>query len=296
MKIGIIGGGAIGLLYAFNLSFQHEVCLYVRTKQQANIIASEGIFCERNGQKKQRFVKVEEFKKTVLDDDFTIVTVKQYQLEKLIPQLHQAKTILFLQNGMSHLKWLDHLLAENIFLGVSEHGSLKINDNHIIHTGIGITRVAIFKGEITPDVKRSFINSVEDFPIKIESNYYNMMIKKLVVNVMINPLTAILQIHNGELLTNPHFKTLFDALFAEVQMVLSLKHEVDLYPYVMEICKRTALNKSSMLKDVEEGRPTEVDAILGYIIKQAEERQINAPIIKSLYHLIKGKELAKRGI
>ncbi|MEM5593669.1 ketopantoate reductase C-terminal domain-containing protein [Niallia circulans] len=40
----------------------------------------------------------------------------------------------------------------------------------------------------------------------------------------------------------------------------------------MEVVGKTALNKSSMLKDMEAGRPTEIDAILGYIIEEAKRK------------------------
>ena len=45
-----------------------------------------------------------------------------------------------------------------------------------------------------------------------------------------------------------------------------------------------------MLCDLEEGRPTEVDAILGYILEKAAEREINTPIIETFYQAVKGKE------
>ena len=50
MKIGIIGGGSIGLLFAFYLSKQYPVCLYVRTKEQLDVIKSDGLCLERNGE------------------------------------------------------------------------------------------------------------------------------------------------------------------------------------------------------------------------------------------------------
>ena len=34
MKIGIIGGGSIGLLFSYYLSEQHSISLYVHTKEQ----------------------------------------------------------------------------------------------------------------------------------------------------------------------------------------------------------------------------------------------------------------------
>ena len=45
-----------------------------------------------------------------------------------------------------------------------------------------------------------------------------------------------------------------------------------------------------MLCDLAEGRMTEVDAILGYLLTVAENKKIAAPIMRTLYLLVKGKE------
>ncbi len=42
MKIGIIGGGSIGLLLAGRLGKQHEVTLFTRTESQADRINRAG--------------------------------------------------------------------------------------------------------------------------------------------------------------------------------------------------------------------------------------------------------------
>lgn len=58
----------------------------------------------------------------------------------------------------------------------------------------------------------------------------------------------------------------------------------------MEVIGKTTLNKSSMLKDMEAGRPTEIDAILGYIIEEAKKKKQSVPIANAVYLMIKGKE------
>jgi 2-dehydropantoate 2-reductase len=64
---------------------------------------------------------------------------------------------------------------------------------------------------------------------------------------------------------------------------------------VLKICKNTANNRSSMLKDIEAGRLTEIEAILGYLLDEAAKQKKHAPQIETLYYLIKGKEQDERG-
>ena len=55
----------------------------------------------------------------------------------------------------------------------------------------------------------------------IEEDYENMLLKKLVVNAVINPLTAILGIKNGELIENKHYFELVKMIFSEIEQCLA---------------------------------------------------------------------------
>ncbi len=56
---------------------------------------------------------------------------------------------------------------------------------------------------------------------------------------------------------------------------------------VFAIAEATASNRSSMGQDVDAHRPTEIDAINGYIVRRAEELGIEVPVNQSLTSLIK---------
>ncbi|MGW8250924.1 MAG: ketopantoate reductase family protein, partial [Anaerolineales bacterium] len=93
---------------------------------------------------------------------------------------------------------------------------------------------------------------------------------KLVINAAINPLTALLQVPNGELLERPTARSLMVSLAREAAAVaaaqkLRLPYD-DPITAVEETATRTAANRSSMLQDVQRGMPTEIDAICGAIV------------------------------
>ena len=46
---------------------------------------------------------------------------------------------------MGHLKWFDRIKGD-IYVGSIEHGAMKINANQVVHTGIGSTKIALFRG------------------------------------------------------------------------------------------------------------------------------------------------------
>jgi 2-dehydropantoate 2-reductase len=52
--------------------------------------------------------------------------------------------------------------------------------------------------------------------------------------------------------------------------------------------------KSSMLQDVEQGRPMEVEAIVGAVIELARREKIATPTIDAVYALIAGRDAVLR--
>lgn len=295
VAVSIIGAGAIGLLIAAHLKHAGvEVTLYTRTETQAKKLEEEGVYLTYDGN--DRHVRVRANKLTLEEkiiDPIIIVTVKQYQLATVLPFLKQnsdGKTFIFIQNGMGHLSHLKELHHCQIILGIVEHGATKINENKVIHTGLGKTKIAYYTEKGNHSLC-AFIQSwgTPYFPIEFQTDWYEMLAYKLVANAVINPLTAIFQVTNGTLLTNDYLFKLMRNLFHETVRVLELE-EQKLWDYVVTICKQTAKNQSSMLRDIQAKRRTEIDAISGYIIERAKEQGINVPYTIFIFNSIKAYE------
>lgn len=290
MKIGIIGGGSIGLLFAFYLSEHYDVTIYTRTWEQSDALHRNGLHLICNGRTKQRSIQSELFEKWTGLEELTIIAVKQYHLPYIVSEIldKQSKNtdFIFLQNGMGHLKLLKLLEAKSIYVSSVDHGAYKKNLFSVEHNGFGQAKIALFKGEF--GLPQS-IFSIPNFPFIFEANFYEMLLKKLVANAVINPLTALLKVENGKIVENENFLQSAKSLYAEISDILNLEHS-QYFQQVMDICRKTSRNRSSMLKDIEAKRPTEIDAIIGYILEEAEKKGINAPICQTLYHFIKGSE------
>nr|WP_309099273.1 2-dehydropantoate 2-reductase [Fredinandcohnia onubensis] len=287
MKIGIIGGGSIGLLFAGYLAEYHDVTLYTRTERQASEINQNGVTIDNENTSNTYRVQAVSSKASVIGEDILFIAVKQYRLKDVLSQikdLEKVQTVCFLQNGMGHLDFMNQLENTNILVGVVEHGALKFNDTTIIHTGIGRTKLAIFKGEFP-----AFDIPSKEFQIEFHNDWYKMITSKLIANAVINPLTALYGVKNGRLLQNEYFKNQVKTLFREITSVIPCNEE-QMWELLTTICKNTAQNKSSMLRDIEEGRKTEIDAILGYVLAEAEKIEREVAITQFLYDSIKGME------
>ncbi|MDR6998010.1 2-dehydropantoate 2-reductase [Neobacillus niacini] len=296
MKIGIIGAGSIGLLFASYLSRVFKVSLYTRTEEQAKEIVKNGIILKKKTIKTQALVKALPLSEWEGSEDLTIITVKAYQLEEIITKINRLsdtpKKLLFLQNGMGHLKQLESIRHSQIFVGTVEHGALRENVFTVSHNGEGVTNIAVYRGDAC--VLTELIETLpSEFPIVMNEDYYKMLVNKLIVNSVINPLTAIIGVKNGDLIKNEFYFQTVVQLFNEISILLNIENPDYHLEKIIDICNKTAENRSSMLKDIEANRKTEVDAILGFLLEKAKAEFKKAPLIECLYLLLKGKELGK---
>lgn len=289
MEIGIIGSGAIGMLSGAYLSKEHAVTLYTRRKEQAKLINENGIRLWKNEHLPLK-LNLQATAEAAYKEPLLIVTVKHYQLPDIISKLKELspRIIVFLQNGMGHLSMLKTLTSHHIFVGSVEHGALKIDDNTVHHTGLGCIKISSYSH--ANNHLPILYNQIDDFPFEYNEDWKSMLSKKLLVNACINPLTAILRVPNGELAANPAYNRMAKAVFKEAFKVLQLQDEEAEWEHIMQICRNTAINRSSMLKDVEEGRKTEIEGIVGYLIHHAKEEALDVPILEFLYHAIRGME------
>ena len=239
MKIGIIGGGAIGLLFANYLSENHHVTIFTRTKEQAELLNRDGLNFIVNGQVRTAKVNANQISTSIVDEDLLIIAVKQYHLSDIDPFIKNVTIpLLFLQNGYGHIEYIQTLVSPAVFVGVVEHGALKHNQNTIEHTGLGMTKLAIIRGN-WGDLQISN-EWIESFPFMLQKDFHSMLIEKLIVNAVINPLTAILGVPNGELVENPYYQKLMVMYVHELAGILQLQNIAGTLEHVEEVCLKTA--------------------------------------------------------
>jgi 2-dehydropantoate 2-reductase len=128
------------------------------------------------------------------------------------------------------------------------------------------------------------------FSVFLSKQLEDAILRKLLVNAVINPLTAILRIRNGELIESTFRMDVMKSLFRETFDILSaygLTDEQALWDTVVRVCSATRLNESSMLQDVTAHKPTEVDYINGAICRMAAEQGKEAPWNMAVTALVK---------
>ncbi|MDT9023821.1 MULTISPECIES: 2-dehydropantoate 2-reductase [Rossellomorea] len=292
MKIGIVGGGAVGLLFAGYLGQKFDVTLIVRREAQVQSLLMNGITVHKGGSSFTTRVHSDLLTEVPIKFDFVIVAVKEYDLkplENVLVLMDMNQPLLFLQNGIGHLDWVKSLPHHNILAGSVEHGALKENDHELHHLGEAKTNLALIKGEWGV-VEELVSQSIPSFPFLLKQEFEEMLLTKLFVNVLINPLTALARVRNGKLVENPHLHQLQRDLFQELLLLFPHMERIVSFEGVEEVCKNTYQNRSSMLKDIEAVRKTEIESILGVLLEKAQKEHHFVPTMNVVYRLVKGIE------
>ncbi|MCD7033902.1 2-dehydropantoate 2-reductase [Metabacillus sp. GX 13764] len=292
-SIGIIGGGAMGLLLAGYLSEDRKVTLYTRRKDQAELIQQNGISILSGGEEHIREIKASDGKQ--YEEDTLFITVKQFHLDPVIQNLkeREGKKLIFLQNGMGHIEKLQELSGHAVYPGTAGHGAQKLTDRAVRHNGQGVIKICSF-AESSLEELQHLLPARSPLQFQFEQDWKHVLEEKLLVNACINPLTALFRTENGMLLDNPFFYEAFKTVYKEASAVLDSKFDIAL---AEEVCRNTAQNRSSMLQDAEKRNKTEIDAITGYLLKEARKKHLSVPLLEFLDTAVKGlTENDKHGI
>src|SRR5690625_967261 len=113
-----------------------------------------------------------------------------------------------------------------------------------------------------------------------------MLHQKLIINAVINPLTALFQVKNIEIIHNPYIRSLAKKICKEASDILHLDPDQE-WCRIQTIATQTGENQSSMFVDLKRKQPTELEAILGYLLKEKKHKM---PYTTFIYESIKALE------
>ncbi len=306
MKIGIIGPGALGCLFAAKLfpavNEQDELLLIDHRPARADTLNDQGILYESNAGRQQIHIPVSSSTETIGPCDILFSCVKSYDLEKSIkftaPLLTPSTLFIFLQNGISHLQYDDKKTLPAIpAFATSSEGATLLASGHIRHAGKGQTFLGFLspKGEEANQRLHAITDILQSGGITstVSEDIQTRLWAKLFVNVGINGLTAIYNRTNGQLLTSCAARGKIKRLVREAEQVartLDIQIDEDPVTATLNVCKRTARNISSMLQDVRNHRLTEINAINGAICHLGKKINIATPFNEQIISQVKTLE------
>lgn len=305
MKIGVFGVGAMGSLLGAKLGPAGGLVMKGRWADQIDTVRRAGLrLISPDGSVSVHRVPITADLDEVGPVDIALIVEKSYQSAATgalaAAVLKPDGLALTLQNGLGNLETLQSILgAERTTLGVTSEGATMIRAGLVRHAGRGMTHFGRGEQLGAPQVawlERLRVRFEEaEFQTQTVGNTVGLQWGKLAVNAAINPMTALLRVPNGFLLDYPELRAIMSAAATEVAEVAAALGITLPYPdaaeRAFEVAAATAGNHSSMLQDVMRGAPTEIEAICGGVVSEAEIAGVDVPMNRCLHSLIRGLEL-----
>lgn len=297
MRIAVIGSGAMGSLFAARLSSNVPVSLFGTWKEQLAKIEESGLVLTDNSGREDRYaLPVRDYSSEAGPYQVAVILVKGWQTERAAATANNIIAhdglALTLQNGLGNYEILvDALGVDRSALGVTSEGAMIVGPGRTHHSGVGVTYfgTTVATRERLLEIATIFRSS--GFDTHLAEDLDGLVWGKLAVNAGINPLTALLQVPNGFLVTDEIARTLMCRAAEETRIVAETLG-IQL-PYksasarIVEVAKATAENRSSMAQDIARGAPTEIDSINGQIVRNAGQLAVSVPVNRALLHLVK---------
>ena len=302
MRITVVGAGAMGASYGGHLARAgHEVALLDTWQDHVDAIKRDGLRID--GVLGDHRVKLPAG--TAPGDahkgaDVAIVFVDANNTAKaagvLADLLAPDGFAITFQNGIGNVEKLQAALgAERVLGGSSMCSAATRGPGHVTLTHMGTTSVGETHGSDSPRVQ-AMLDALRaaGFEAEHEPNVMGLVWQKFVVNCATNAIAATTGLRGGEIVRLPELDVFQDRVLAEIMAVTEAKGirmpNADIAAKVKDNCRKK-FNKPSMLQHVEAGRRTEVEALNGALIREAQALGIPTPNNEALVALLKGREL-----
>lgn len=178
-------------------------------------------------------------------------------------------TVLNFQNGIGYENaFKKYLPLATLYFGITNQAVLKTEDG-IMDTGKGNFYLPCDSADLIIS-----LNIHKQLNVQYSKSIKSLRLQKLSINVMINPITTLLQIRNGDLFVVEQSKKWVEKIISEtisywIQEEV-YKSEAEYYKILKEISQSTAQNKSSMYQSFLNHLPLELEAILLPVIQKTQ--------------------------
>jgi len=302
MKIAIVGAGAMGSLFGALLAEGgHEVWLCDIWQDHINVLKQNGLKIEREGKTRNVRLNAASNPRQIGESELVLIFVKSTQTKSAAESAAllagRNGWVMTLQNGMGNAETIaEHTPSNRILAGTTAHGATMLKAGSIRHAGAGPTTVGVWAGggkefQIARQIADQFTQAgIESAAVEAVRP---VIWDKLLVNVGINAITALTGIKNGQILDLESTRELSRAAVEEAASVAraqGIEIRKDPAAHVIQVAAATAANRSSMGQDVDHRRLTEITAINGFVVREAESMGIAAPVNRALTALVETME------
>jgi 2-dehydropantoate 2-reductase len=301
VRIAIVGCGAVGSLFAANLSLLDDVEVWAYDLAQEHVDA-----INRDGLRLSGAGEVLGHPRATSDPaalppcDFGIVLTKAMHTESAITATARAfadGSVCTVQNGVGN----EEVLAahvERVIRGTTFPAGRVVEPGHVQWDVKGDTTIGPFEPKPAPAAE---IERLADactragMPTHAVPDARGAQWRKVIFNAATNPIGALTRLTHGQTCELQPLRELISGLVDEGKAVAAAQGivlDADPEELIDHAAKPEVAygHKASMLQDVLAKRQTEIDWLNGGIVRYGEEAGVPTPLNRAIWALVKGLE------
>jgi 2-dehydropantoate 2-reductase len=315
VKLVVLGAGAIGGFLGARLARAGADVILIARGPHLVAMKERGLrIIDSGGEWSVRVDATNDFT-AMRDADAVFVTLKAYSLpavaERLASSLGEQTAVVSAQNGIpwwyfqrhggelegTHLETVDPggVIARAIdprrVIGCIVYPATSLESPAVIRHGEG-DRFSLGELDGSPsprchEISRVLVGAGLKAPVqpRIRAELW----LKLLGNAVFNPLSALTRASLGDMAQSPLVATVVRAAMEEVDLVarrLGIETPLSIDQRIKGAA-RVGDHKTSMLQDLEAGRPMEIDALTGSVVELGDRLGIAVPHLRTLYSAAK---------
>jgi 2-dehydropantoate 2-reductase len=315
MKICVVGAGAIGGFLAAKLAAADEEVSVIARGPHLEAIRARGLRLRMGGEESVVEVAASDDPADLGPQDYVIVTLKAHSfppiVERLKPLLAEDTAVVTAINGVPfwYFHGLDGPWRDRTLEAVDPGGVLwkTIGPGRaigaVVYPACDVPEPGVVqhlegdrftlgeptgeKSERATRLSKAMIAAGLKAPVR--KNIRDEVWVKLWGNVAFNPISALTLSTLVDLATDPDSRAVARAMMLEMQAVaeaLGARFVIDVDKR-LEGAEAVGAHRTSMLQDLEKGRPMEIDALVTAVTELGRIVEVPTPTIDVVLHLVR---------
>ena len=295
-NIMIVGAGSVGGFFGAHLAQHHSGVSFLLRRKTLSAVQQRGLTVRSASGSFTVYPPAASDPRDLPPPDLIVLGVKAYDLDEVLDQLEPVLTdstvLVTLQNGIDTEDRILGRLKRDCVVGGVAYIYSKIAEPGVIDH---YKRGAVALGELMGHESDRLLAirdlfSAAKIPCQLSKDIRRSKWEKMCWNCVFNPITVLIDDQVAKAVDHPDMAGVIRQIVGEV-MAVSAAMKVPLPPDMADkVVKWTQEIRdihTSMYDDWKAGRPTEIDHLNGFIVRQGREFGIPTPVNDALTAMIK---------
>lgn len=298
MKILVMGAGAVGAYFGARLQAAGENVVFCARGANLAAMRERGLeIASPRGDLRLPRVNATDDPREFAPYDLVLFCVKTYDTESAARTLggclNPGGALLTLQNGIENEERLESILGRGSVMGGNARVGVEMRaPGAVNHISTGHIDFGELDGRVT-DRARSYADAFRRAGIlgELSAEIRKLRWDKLLWNGAFNTVATLTRRRVGEIIDDPESLRLVRMLMSEALSVARADGvalgDDRIEHYLAHSQKNLRALKTSTQQDLERGKPLEVEALAGAVVRAARRHGVAAPAYETIYALLR---------